>query len=50
MKLLKLPNILGLIGAILILAGGFAHFMTLIGVGGIFLMICFILWLGVKKP
>ena len=45
----KLPVILGLIGAILILAGGFSHTMGVIGGGGILLMICFILWLIGKK-
>ena len=45
----KLPIILGLIGAILILAGGFAHSMNVVGGGGVLLMICFILWLMGKK-
>ena len=45
----KIATILGLVGAILILAGGFAHTMTVVGVGGIFLMLCFILWLMGKK-
>ena len=49
MKLLKIPTILGLIGSILILAGGFSHTMAVIGAGGVLLMICFIMWLIGKK-
>ena len=45
----KIATILGLIGAILIAAGGFAHTMYLVGGGGILLMVCFIFWLLGKK-
>ena len=45
----KMAAILGLIGAILIAAGGFAHTMNLVGAGGVLLLVCFILWLMGKK-
>ena len=45
----KIATILGLIGAILIAAGGFAHTLNLVGGGGILLMVCFIFWLLGKK-
>jgi len=45
----KIATILGLIGAILIAVGGFAHTMTVVGVGGVLLLVCFILWLMGKK-
>jgi hypothetical protein len=45
----KIAAILGLIGAVLIAAGGFGHTMNVVGAGGILLLICFILWLMGKK-
>ncbi|MDD5509807.1 MAG: hypothetical protein PHI12_03195 [Dehalococcoidales bacterium] len=45
----KIATILGLIGAILIAAGGFAHSMNVVGGGGILLVVCFILWFMGKK-
>ena len=45
----KIAAILGLIGAILIAAGGFAHTMNLVGAGGVLFLVCFILWLMGKK-
>ena len=45
----KNATLLGLIGAILIAAGGFGHSLTVVGVGGILLLICFLLWMVGKK-
>jgi hypothetical protein len=45
----RIAIILGLVGAILTVAGGFSHTMNLVGGGGIFLMLFFILWLIGKK-
>ena len=45
----KIGTILGLIGAILVIAGGFSHTMNIVGGGGILLMIFFIFLLMGKK-
>lgn len=45
----NLSLILGLIGAVLITAGGFAHTLNVVGGGGILLLLCFIFWLMGKK-
>jgi hypothetical protein len=45
----KIATLLGLIGAILIAAGGFMHSLNIVGVGGILLIVCFLLWMLGKK-
>ncbi len=45
----KIATILGLVGALLIAVGGFVPHSTIIGVGGILLLVCFIMWFMGKK-
>jgi hypothetical protein len=45
----KIATILGLVGALLIMVGGFAHTSVVIGVGGLLLLVCFIFWFMGKK-